>query len=466
MTPSPSAARPLRLFRYRHRAAQARALLVVAAFLGAREARGEGPERPAFIARASLNLEDLAAAIDVGDPQVARASLDVALARADQRRSRLFENPSLDVGSAVAVGPLNPSTISRWDDTPQSTVGLSYRFLLGKRGPRRSRADASAAAAASSFGGIRRERALELGRVLGRLALATLRSEALDRFRREGTETLKLTEARLSSGFATPLDVDRMQVEEARLDQQRIASTAELETARADCTSLVGRPCLPFPSAEEARTFLRRWATSPAPEPSAVASRADVRALEAEARAAEAGARQAEALRIPDPTLRLGYTRDQQTFAGSQPHMLGLSLSLPLPVFDHGQADLLEANARQKAAREERDRLVLAGEARVASLRAALGAHLARQALLEKEAIPRAESVVQSLTRAASARLISLTDVIQARRALNELVMDETESMGDAFGTYLDLLAEAAPRASAAAAPQVDASSAESETTP
>ena len=417
-----------------------------------------------FAARASLNLEDLAAAIDQGDPHLARAGLDVALARADQRRSRLFENPSLDAGSAVAVGPLNPSTISRWEDTPQSTVGLSYRFLLGKRGPRRSRADAAAAAAASAFVGLRRERALELGRVLGRLALETLRSEALDRFRREGTETLKLTEARLSSGFATPLDVDRMQVEEARLDQQRIASTAELETARADCTSLVGRPCLPFPSAEEARTFLRRWATSPAPEPSAVARRADIRALEEEARSAEAALRLAEALRIPDPTLRLGYTRDQQTLGGAQPHMLGLSLSLPLPVFDHGQADIIEANARQKAAREERDRLVLAGEARVTSLRAALDAHLARQVLLEKEGIPRAESVVQSLTRAASARLISLTDVIQARRALNELVMDETESLGDAFATYLDLLAEAAAESSPAAAGRAGAPPAESET--
>jgi cobalt-zinc-cadmium efflux system outer membrane protein len=145
--------------------------------------------------------------------------------------------------------------------------------------------------------------------------------------------------------------------------------------------------------------------------------------------------------------------------------MLGLSLSLPLPVFDHGQADLIEANARQKAAREERDRLVLAGEARVASLRAALDAHLARQVLLEKEGIPRAESVVQSLTRAASARLISLTDVIQARRALNELVMDETESLGDAFATYLDLLAEAAAESSPAAAGRAGAPPAESETT-
>jgi len=409
--------------------------------------RAEPGEDGTFVPRATLTWPELEAALGAGDPELARGSLDLALARADQRRSRLYENPSLDVGSAVAVGPLNPAGISRWQDTPQSTAGLSYRFLLGKRGPRRARADAAVTAADQSFEDLRRSRVLALGQVLGQLALETLRAEALERLSRESAETLKLTEARLSSGFATPLDVDRMQVEATRLDQQRIASTAEREMARADCAGLVGRPCASFASADDARRFLRGWATQAVPGPEAVAARPDLRALESEARAADAAIRLADALRIPDPTLRLGYMRDQQTLAGDQPHMLGLTLSLPLTVFDRGQADLAEAHARKETAETQRTRLLRAGRARLVSLAAARDNHLARQELLEKEAIPRAETVVQSLTRAASARLISLTDVIQARRALNELVMDEAESLGAAFTTYLALLREVGPLA-------------------
>jgi len=411
----------------------------------AEHAGAAGAQAPIFAPRATLTLPALEQEVAAGDSRITRGALDAELAEVDRRRSRLYENPTFDAGSSVAVGPLNPSSLSRFGDTPQTNVGLSYRFLLGKRGPRRERADAAAMAARASFTSLMREETFGLARVLGRMALQTLRSEALGRFLREEEETLKLTEARLASGFATPLDLDRLQLELARLDQQRIANSAQLQSALADCTTFVGRPCIGFPSAEEARVFVRRWSTSPVPDLKALAARPDLQALDAMAHAAEAAARGADALRVPDPTVRLGYIRDQATSAGNQPNTLALSLSLPLTLLDHGQADSAEAGARAREAREERARLLRAAEARAAALHTALRGHLERQRLLEKAAIPRAESVVQSLTQAASARLISLTDVIQARRSLTDLVMDETDSMGDAFETYLDLLLEISP---------------------
>ena len=54
----------------------------------------------------------------------------------------------------------------------------------------------------------------------------------------------------------------------------------------------------------------------------------------------------------------------------------------------------------------------------------------------------RARAVVDDLERAANSRLLPFTDVIQARRTLDELLIEEADSYSDAFQTAVDLMAE------------------------
>jgi cobalt-zinc-cadmium efflux system outer membrane protein len=54
--------------------------------------------------------------------------------------------------------------------------------------------------------------------------------------------------------------------------------------------------------------------------------------------------------------------------------------------------------------------------------------------------------VLDDLQRAASGRLIPFTDVIQARRTLDELLVEEADSYSDSFQTSVDLIAEMGPR--------------------
>jgi Mn-containing catalase len=50
--------------------------------------------------------------------------------------------------------------------------------------------------------------------------------------------------------------------------------------------------------------------------------------------------------------------------------------------------------------------------------------------------------VAADLEKAAATRLIPLTDVIQARRTLSELLVQEAESHGEAFRIAVHLVAE------------------------
>ena len=69
--------------------------------------------------------------------------------------------------------------------------------------------------------------------------------------------------------------------------------------------------------------------------------------------------------------------------------------------------------------------------------------------------LPRAQGVLDDLERAASSRLISLTEVIQARRTLDELLFQEAASYADAYQASVDLLAALGPgRTSPPAGPE------------
>ena len=61
---------------------------------------------------------------------------------------------------------------------------------------------------------------------------------------------------------------------------------------------------------------------------------------------------------------------------------------------------------------------------------------------LEQEVIPRAERALSDLSRAGDRQLVPLTDVIQARRTLNDLLLDDADSTSDAFQAALALIAE------------------------
>lgn len=442
-----------RLFRPARPARLALGFVAVAA-LAAGEARADGSPSPstadvgvaAYVPRPEHDLTTLLELVRRRSPGLQADLLAADVARADARQARLLGNPVLDATwGTIPIGETNPPNLSSpLTSIPSYSVGVSYTFPLGKRGPRAERGDAIAQGAAQSAEATARFQALDLARVLGKIAVTRLRIDGLRSLAAQQRAVIEIARTRLSQGFGTPLDIDRLEIELSRSDQQVLVTEADEQAGLTACAVYVGGPCKGIASAEDARALIVAWARRATEGTPHVEARPDVRALDALQRASVAEASLARAQVIPDPTVRLGYTYDQFTVSGNQANSLNVTLTLPVTVFDRGQAQLQAAEARRARIQAQRDLTLRSSVTRVAALRELLRLQQKRQEAIEKT-LPRARAVLDDLQRAANGRLIPFTDVIQARRTLDELLVEEADSYGDSFQTSVDLIAEMGP---------------------
>jgi outer membrane protein, heavy metal efflux system len=417
---------------------------LAAAFFAAHGAAAAAPERGPFRPSAALDLAALTRLVVERTAELQQDRLALDLARAEAEQSRLYENPTLDATwGTIPIGETNPPGLSSpFARVPNYNVGLSYRVLIGKRGPRQDRADALARGARASLEAGGRERALELAHALGTAATMALRLEGLRGQVEQGERSLAVARARVAAGGGTPLDVDRLALENGRAGQQLLAAEADRDRALAACAGLLHERCAGFGGRDDALAFLTAWLGRAASARGSPEARPDVRALAHYEQAAAAELRFAEAQAIPDPTFRVGYVHDRFVLSGAQMNSLNVGVSLPLPFFDHGQALAYAARARAERLSAQRERIVASAHARVESLRSALETQRRRLGLLEADLLPRSRGVVSDLERATETRLLPTTDLIQARHALNDLLIEEADAYGDAFELSLDLLAQ------------------------
>ena len=402
--------------------------------------------RPAFVPTSQLDLPSLVKIVLDRSPGIQEDLLRLEVAHYEAAQSRLWENPALDATwGTIPLGETNPSDLPRpYARVPNYSVGLSYRFLVGKRGPRSNRAAALERGARAGVEAAARNAALTLSNVLGNVAITSIRIERLRSLLDESRGTLDVARARVDAGSGTPLEVDRLEIELSRVTQQILSAESDLSNALAVCASFVGAHCAAFPSTDEARSFLAAFTSRAALLPTDLRRRPDVRALEATREAAVFEQDLARAQAIPDPTVRVGYTYDTFTISGNQQNSLNVSVSIPLPIVDHGQALKAAAEARESRAGLQRDRLSDAAKARIDSLRQVLEGTRKRQKIIETEMLPRARGVLRDLERAVSGRLLAVTDLIQARRTLGELLLEDNDASGDAFRAALELMGELA----------------------
>ncbi len=245
-----------------------------------------------------------------------------------------------------------------------------------------------------------------------------------------------LQEARSGKGDTSGLDTDR-----ARLEQQKVEMTLgeereKLELALRECAIAAGLECRPFGDPERAQAFietLEHVESAPPPD-----HRPDVQALVAQADAAHAQEVLADRHAIPDPTFRVGYVRDQFVISGNNPSTAFVGLSLPLPLFDHGQADAQTARVnREQATRVRELTLAQAGRDRT-RLEAQLALARERHQHLSDDTLPLARKVVANLQQALLVGT-PLQDLLLARKSLQELIMMEADLDLLVFRTCVDL---------------------------
>lgn len=359
-------------------------------------------------------------------------------AEAARQRSYLLPNPTVTGSWAtVPVGRRNPPELGFWQ-VPNFNVQIAELIELGKRGPRQRAAEGATARARHDLADAYRQVFFALLELLADQAEAVVRGAVLERLVGDSAEGLRLQRARAQRGDVAGLEVDRLEVEHLRLLSSVAEAGSVRESAVARCTGLLGLPCPRFTDAPQAQRFLAQTTFETASGRAALEQRADIQSLSA--REAQAAAEETLAARqvIPDPTLSVGYQRDQFVVAGNQANSINVAVSIPLPLFDRGQVARDRAQQARALAASARETLLTSAASAIALAQRRIALLLQRAETLDREAIPRARGVFERMEAAARRGGAALQDVLLARRALEELQLDRVAIAAEHYRAVLD----------------------------
>jgi cobalt-zinc-cadmium efflux system outer membrane protein len=374
-------------------------------------------------------------------PEVVEARRSAGIAASEVTRAHQYPNPAMDfTWGTIPIGPSNPSDLHNpIGNVPNYNIGISELFEIAKRGPRQAATAAELEAAHAQAMALLATRFFDLMDTVGRIARSQVRAAVINGQVNGSRRLLELDRARASKGDLAGVEVQRSEVEHARLVAARAAARTDVVSARAACAAIIAADCPPFESGKAARTFLRTTAKQDVPttwSDEFERRRPDIAALNATLQAAGERATLAKRKLIPDVTLRMGYTYDTFVAAGNQRQSLGLGVQLPLPILDQGQADLQAAMATLQRAARVRDSLVVSARQTLSATTRQRELVAARIRQLDA-ALATARSLRDATLGAARQGGASQVDVLLALRAYQELLLDRTDLDADAYQAAL-----------------------------
>jgi len=265
-------------------------------------------------------------------------------------RAGLMPNPTLDF--EAVTGAMTGSS-----DENGLSLGVSQEFFLaGKRDKRLAIAEQELEMYRWQLADRERVNREEVKTAFYDLLLAQQRLALADRSIAVNRQLFEVTRERLAAGDIPELEMNLVKVELTRSEGARIFAAGTLQQHQAKLASLMGLP-LGMPLAISGNLESAMALTKAVAELKQLAhgQRPDVKALEAEKGRGDADIILARAEGVPNLTAGLFYSHEQRTDATGtgeekvRDNLLGVRLSLPLPLFDHNQAGLQEARARRSS---------------------------------------------------------------------------------------------------------------------
>lgn len=352
-------------------------------------------------------------------------------ARVEEARGRLLiaraprENPSLEATFGRRGAAADAREASSRSDLE---FGLAQTLEVGgKRGARVRAATAALEREVETTADVTRRVLAEVGAQFYEAARARERARVATASEQAAAELLRVARVRLQHGDVAALDVNLAETLLARGKASRISLLADQAVAISNLKGLLRLPreAEVVPAVEADLGAL----APPLPVPNwgdAVTARPEVRALDAEVREARAEIDVARALRWPDPTPSVRYSREDGT-----PIVWG-GLTIALPLLNRGAGERATAEARLRRAEIE----LASTRARVeAELQSAYDAYGARRAAAESLAAVR-ETLDENLD-------LARRSYESGQIGLGELLVVRRETL-EARGEALDLLFNAA----------------------
>lgn len=354
---------------------------------------------------APLTLEAaLARALDA-NPEISAATRELAAVEAMITQAQVRPNPEI---SALIEDTRHA--------TRTTTLQLNQPIELGgKRSARVDAAERGRDAAAAELGAKRAEiRAVVVAGFFDvlvaqeRLRLAQASLELAQRATHAAAR-------RVSAGKVSPVEETKARVAEAGVRLEVVLASSDLAAARTRLAATWGDP---LPRFERAEGDVETLPPLPVLDLSNLNGRLTATPALLRARI-EVGHRQALAQversrRIPDVTVSLGARRNEEL--GLNQAILGVSI--PLPVFNRNQGNVLEALHRTDKARDE----LSVAEVRLANevtfVYERLKSAREEAALLQRDILPGAQSAFEAATQGFELGKFSFLEVLDAQRTL------------------------------------------------
>ncbi len=364
-----------------------------------------------------LSLDQALDAAFAQNPDFAAIGREIGIAEGERRQAGLIPNPELS-----------------WEvedtrrDTSTTTVTLSQALELGgKRGARIEVAEAGQAIARLE---LERQRNSLRADVIQAFHAALRAQTALELAQQSQALTergLRVVEGRVRAGQSSPVEATRAQVQLAQAEAAVRRARTERGVANQALARLTG-------SAEARFDRLDASNLSPGPAPQAerllakVEQTAEWRLAAAQIERGDASLGSEKAQRIPNLTVSLGsqYSREDR----ERVNVVGLSM--PLPLFDRNQGNVLAAARRADQARDLRNAVDLRLRSETRSALEQWGTAMGEVQAYDRTILPAAQQAVDTATRGFEMGKFAFLDVLDAQRTLIE-----------ARGLYLEALAQA-----------------------
>jgi cobalt-zinc-cadmium efflux system outer membrane protein len=383
----------------------------------------------------------------------AAARYNVDMAAADAAAARLLPNPTLTLGGdrdmtfhdKYAIGT-DGNTV-RLKQVENRNVGITQTVQWwGKRKWAIRAADQALHAAAATLEDFLRNLTLDAATAYS-TALAAQRS--VDQLKTAAGflgELRQAQEIRLKDGDIGRPDLLATQIEEREFLNDLSKAEDAAEAARYALSTYLGR--------DRGRTdFIVTGELSEAPHAGALEdriadilkNRPDLVALRHARDAAESGVKLAKASVIPDVDVSLSYGYNS-SIPDNHPidptpgfHQATLGLSIPLPVFDRGQAAIPKAIAAADQARAQLAAAELQAESDIRAAIAQLRSAQRRMAAFDEAIIHDADALLEARLYGYRHGANSLLDLLDAQRSDNQIRQDRDQAQADLVSAMIQL---------------------------
>lgn len=374
-------------------------------------------------------------AVPAAEPLTLQRALALAMASNAELSAAKHELDATEGAVMQGGARPNPALSFLLEDARQTTRTTTLQInqpieMGGKRAARISAAergrDIAAAELAAKRAELRAAVVLAFHEVLLAQEQVKLAADAAELARRAADAAAK----RVQAGKVAPVDETRARVAETIAQLDAALAAAELRLSRQRLAATWGDAALRFDRLEP---VLDSGADGgPLPTLQAMAARLaaspSLRRAQIEVQRRSALSDLERAKTTPDLTLSLGVKRDEQI--GRQQTIVGLSI--PLPLFDRNQGNLLEAVRREDKSRDALAAAEIALKTAVMQAWGRLDSAVTAALTLREQVLPGAQSAYDAASQGFALGKFSFLDVLDAQRTLFQAKAQALRARGDA----------------------------------